>query len=44
MSDKNPSTPRPPGWRPDIITVPVNQPIPPGPGIEWWLKRIMGRK
>jgi hypothetical protein len=33
----------PQGWRPDLITVRVNQPPPPGPGIDWWLRRIMGR-
>jgi hypothetical protein len=21
--------------------VPMNQPIPPGPGINWWIKRII---
>jgi hypothetical protein len=36
--------PRPPGWRPDIIVVSVNQPLPPPPGIKWWLQRIMDRK
>ena len=32
-----------PGWRPDLITVRVNQPLPPGRGIDWWLRRITGR-
>jgi hypothetical protein len=38
-----PPRPRPPGWRDDIIVVPMNQPIPPGPGIKWWLQHIVDR-
>jgi len=37
MSDNRP--PRPP----DIV-LPVGQPIPPGPGIVWWLRYIASRK
>jgi hypothetical protein len=44
MSNKPATSPPPPGWRPDVITVPVNQPIPPGPGIDWWLRRMIARK
>lgn len=33
-----------PPRRPPDISLPVNQPIPPGPGIEYWIKRILGVK
>jgi hypothetical protein len=36
--------PRPAGWRPDIIVVPVNQPLPPPPGIEWWLRLLLSKR
>lgn len=32
--------PQQPSRRPPDIVVPVGQPIPKGPGIEWWIKRI----
>jgi hypothetical protein len=46
MSKKPPKTPEPPpiGRRPDLVVVPVNQPLPPGPGLDWWLRRITGKK
>jgi hypothetical protein len=34
-----PAFPRPP----DIV-LPVGQPIPPGPGLAWWIRKIMERK
>lgn len=30
--------------RPPDIVLPVGQPIPPGPGIMWWLRHIASRK
>jgi hypothetical protein len=32
--------PQQPPRRPPDIVLPVGQPIPKGPGIEWWIKRI----
>jgi hypothetical protein len=34
---------QPPRRPPDIV-LPVGQPIPKGPGIEWWIKRIRDGK
>jgi hypothetical protein len=30
--------------RPPDIVLPMGQPIPPRPGIEWWLSLLMSRK
>jgi hypothetical protein len=40
MPDENQNAPKRP---PDII-LPIGKPLPPGPGIEWWLRKIMSRK
>jgi len=31
-------------YKPDLIVLKVGQPIPPGPGIEWWFQRLLERK
>ena len=36
--DENQDTPK----RPPDIVLPIGQPLPPGPGVEWWLKRMVG--
>jgi hypothetical protein len=36
--------PQQPPRRPPDIVLPVGQPIPKGPGIEWWIKRIRDGK
>jgi hypothetical protein len=36
--------PQQPPRRPPDIVLPVGQPLPKPPGIEWWLKKIAGRK
>jgi hypothetical protein len=36
--------PQQPPRRPPDIVVPMGQPLPKGPGIEWWIKKIGGRK
>ena len=40
MADENQ---KPPKRSPDIV-LPIGQPLPPSPGVEWWLRRIMSRK
>lgn len=40
----NAPKPLPPEWRPDIINIPMGQPLPPPPGIQWWLKLLMSRR
>jgi hypothetical protein len=37
------SPPRPPGWRPEIVVVPMGQPVPPGPGVGWRLQFMKDR-
>jgi hypothetical protein len=46
MSDTSREVPQPqqPPRRPPDIVLPVGQPLPKPPGIEWWLKKIAGRK
>lgn len=46
MSDDktNVIPPSQPPRRPPDIVLPVGQPIPKGPGIEWWIKKIRDQK
>jgi hypothetical protein len=49
MNDASQEAPQPqpqsqPPRRPPDIVVPMGQPIPPGPGIEWWIRRIRDGK
>jgi hypothetical protein len=46
MSEELPEVvqPQQPPRRPPDIVLPVGQPIPKGPGFEWWIKRIRDGK
>jgi hypothetical protein len=39
-AEQFPQQPQQPPRRPPDIVLPIGQPIPKGPGIEWWIKRI----
>jgi hypothetical protein len=45
MTEKaNPPPAGPAFPRPPDIVLPMGQPVPPGPGLAWWIRKIMDRK
>jgi hypothetical protein len=43
LNAQTPPPAKPPGWSPDIVVIAMGQPVPRGPGIEWWLQCMLKR-